>query len=796
MKKILIAFQLIISTILLSQTVDENFKPQILRSGILTGVEVLPDDRILVFGNINYIISGNVRNKIVKIGLDGTLDNTFNLDKKVIGDLYGCKVDELGNIYIYGRFTDLENNFVTGLYRLNANGTIDDSFKKVDYDQLSINEIKFYKDGKLLINYRNPSNNNTGLILLNGDGTINEDFNKVLNLSTAVLDISQTDQIILHDNNMSLIELKLYDSSGNFVKQLTTNMPYGQIIDVEILDSGNIVLLIAGNTIHLLDSDGTLLHTTKLGESFSYLDNIFEIKELSSNIITGIGSKIYEYNSINKQLNVLNNIAFDVPYVNYAKKSNDELICVGSFKSFNNQKTDGIIYIKKELNAYKKNPSYTTAIYSFGNVYSIEKDNTGNIYLGGSFTKVNEEEHYNMVKLKLNGDINSTFNAKNSVELGTTVLKINFHEDKLVIGSSHTQFTPFDKVKGLSFMKHDGQFIANVNYPYVFSTGSIPLLNSTSNNDFIAIEGGSVKNGNKSMQTIVKYNSSGTQTSYYSDLYLKSVGLIHDALINEEDELLLVGHQIEYDDGDTSCIVMINEDGSRKKSFNPSLPINYRCLAGAFNDDFIYASGVIMSGYLGVGGFMIKLDKGGNKILDFNVNVTSFDSSNTNVDFIMPLSKNKILISGSFDFCNGNRVLHNNAIVDSAGNFISDINLFSQTRNALKSYIKEGNDFYIVGDIISDFGAIGAIKLKNIETTTEDKTLDNVSIFPNPTNKVFRINTDVDVIEIYNSLGQLLEKYTNYEKNTSLELDEEKGIFIVKGLLSDGIHFAKTVVKN
>lgn len=240
---------------------------------------------------------------------------------------------------------------------------------------------------------------------------------------------------------------------------------------------------------------------------------------------------------------------------------------------------------------------------------------------------------------------------------------------------------------------------------------------------------------------------------------------------------------------------MINEDGSRKKSFNPSLPKNYRCLGGALYDGHIYAGGTIMNGNFSEGGFIVKLDKDGNKTIDFNVNVTSFDSSRTSVKFIMPMSKNRILISGSFDFCNGNRVYHNNAIFDNQGNFISELD-FGRYSNELRSYVKVGKDFYVIGELITDFGAIGAVKITNIETSTMDEEKDPISIFPNPTTNGFKLNANADLIQIYNSYGQLQHQSKNYSENTNINVNFEKGIYIVKGLLGNGRYFSELLVKN
>lgn len=87
---------------------------------------------------------------------------------------------------------------------------------------------------------------------------------------------------------------------------------------------------------------------------------------------------------------------------------------------------------------------------SLAQLYTLELDSTGSIYVGGSFTKYQNVLSKNLVKIKPNGDIdNSTFAVTDKINQGVgpgglgdngTVVKILIHGAMLLVGGSFTKY--------------------------------------------------------------------------------------------------------------------------------------------------------------------------------------------------------------------------------------------------------------------------------------------------------------------------------------------------------------------
>jgi uncharacterized delta-60 repeat protein/uncharacterized repeat protein (TIGR01451 family) len=202
---------------------------------------VQSDGKIIIGGYfVRY--NGVVKNRIARLNYDGTLDNSFEIGPNMTGNILGDNVVKSiiiqpdGKIIIGGFFYD-NAIFYGGIFRLNQDGSRDNSFMVGTNTNKSIDCMALQPDGKILIGGLFTSYNGTSvnhIVRLNSNGTLDNTFN----IGTGF------------DNNISCIALQA---------------------DGKILVGGGFTSYngIAKNKIVRLNSNGTVDNTLKIGTGFS-----------------------------------------------------------------------------------------------------------------------------------------------------------------------------------------------------------------------------------------------------------------------------------------------------------------------------------------------------------------------------------------------------------------------------------------------------------------------------------------------------------------------------------------------
>jgi uncharacterized delta-60 repeat protein len=137
-------------------------------------VAVQPDGKILVGSDEDDIIADEVfRGSLVRLNADGSPDNSFTLpfrdsdDNSYVGDLH---VLPDGKILIAGDLTS--GSLSEGVYRLNANGSLDSSFNAPD--DAFANQLLVLPDGKIITGEYSPQ-----IRRLNVNGSLDTTFSVI-----------------------------------------------------------------------------------------------------------------------------------------------------------------------------------------------------------------------------------------------------------------------------------------------------------------------------------------------------------------------------------------------------------------------------------------------------------------------------------------------------------------------------------------------------------------------------------------------------------------------------------------
>ncbi len=150
-------------------------------TGQVQTVAVDADGRVLIGGSFEQY-DGVDRAEVARLLPNGNLDGSFNSDPGSNGVVHAIAPQSDGKVLVGGDFTAYDHEDAGGLVRLNADGSRDSGFNPggVGTDGGSVYTIVPLADGKILVGgaITTYDGHHTGaLVRLNADGTLDQSFN-------------------------------------------------------------------------------------------------------------------------------------------------------------------------------------------------------------------------------------------------------------------------------------------------------------------------------------------------------------------------------------------------------------------------------------------------------------------------------------------------------------------------------------------------------------------------------------------------------------------------------------------
>ncbi|WP_051385046.1 T9SS type A sorting domain-containing protein [Flavobacterium enshiense] len=367
---------------------------------------------------------------LARYNSNGSLDNTFGFGGKVNTDLgsddyaFSVAVQSDGKILVAGWITGDSNPQNTGrefaLVRYNSNGSLDNSF---DFDGKVITDVGAFdvcqsvavqSDGKIVLagstaHFVDFSDSDIALVRYNSNGSLDNTFDTDGKVITAIgnsVDIArsvaiQSDgKILVAGGSSSDFALVRYKSDGNL--DTTFGIDGKVTTDIESTETGQSVAIQSDGKIVVAGSSGN-------GSSWDFalvrynsnggLDNTFDY---DGKVTTDLGS----YHDIANSLSIKSNgkimVAghFATPY-----NFDFALVCYNSDGSLDNTfSEDGIV---------------TTAISSANNDegHSVAIQNDGKIVVAGYSTR-SSDDRFASVRYNSNGSLDDTFGENGKVTTG------------------------------------------------------------------------------------------------------------------------------------------------------------------------------------------------------------------------------------------------------------------------------------------------------------------------------------------------------------------------------------------
>ena len=160
-------------------SLEAGFNPNTGANDIVNAVSVQSDGKILIGGAFTSY-NDVLRNRISRLNIDGSLDGTFNPGTGSDGIVYRIAVQSDGKILIGGAFTSYNGTSSNRISRLNIDGSLDGTFNPGTGADGIVHTIAVQSDGKILIGGAFTSYNGTSrnrVARLNADGSLDNSFN-------------------------------------------------------------------------------------------------------------------------------------------------------------------------------------------------------------------------------------------------------------------------------------------------------------------------------------------------------------------------------------------------------------------------------------------------------------------------------------------------------------------------------------------------------------------------------------------------------------------------------------------
>lgn len=187
------------ATILYSLTIlgqdgspDNTFNAGTAANNMVYAVSQNPAGKLMISGTFTSF-NGTAINRIARINLDGSIDNTFTPGTGLGGNgAWKFAYQSDGKMLIVGYFSDVNGSSASRIARLNTNGTFDNTFVVgTGFDNTTAG-LAIQSDGKVIVGGSYNTYNGTAkncIVRLNTNGSIDNTFSIGTGLNQAVRDL-------------------------------------------------------------------------------------------------------------------------------------------------------------------------------------------------------------------------------------------------------------------------------------------------------------------------------------------------------------------------------------------------------------------------------------------------------------------------------------------------------------------------------------------------------------------------------------------------------------------------------
>jgi len=404
----------------------------------IQSISLQPDGKIIIGGQF-LNVGGALRYQVASLNSDGSLDNNFAfvlVGKPGLVSTIAPRAD--GKFFIGGSFSYVGDEYHNRLALINADGTLDKSFKNVNFgDNFNVFAVLPLPDNKVLVGgrlfaYAPDGRFYDNLVRFNADGTLDATFANTFSAGN-----NSVTSLALQPDGKILVGGLFSDYSGTTRNSIARLNPDGSLDttfqngmagannygvskivlqpDGKILIGGYFTQIngVSRNRIARLNADGSLDTTFQNGMTgINNANNTASVLQIALqpdgkilvggdfNTVNGTPQKYLARlnpdgsldNSFSSNFTGTDGIVFSV-----AIERNNKILIGGSFNTVSGQARRGLAQLNADGSLDTSFPiNFGT---NFDTAYSLSVESNGNVLVGGSFGLVNNQSRTGLFRI-------------------------------------------------------------------------------------------------------------------------------------------------------------------------------------------------------------------------------------------------------------------------------------------------------------------------------------------------------------------------------------------------------------
>jgi uncharacterized delta-60 repeat protein len=522
--------------------VDTSFNAYLAKvgQGTVYRSALQPDGKIIVSGYFN-MVNGVLKQTIVRLNADGSLDTTFN--SPVINGLEQINIHALGlqsngKIVIGGPFYQINGVTRYGIARLNSDGSPDTAFNSnpaLTYIA-QVHDLKISPDDKIVLGGIKSGSVYT-VMRLNADGSFDAEYTP--SQLPFRLDIQPDGKVVFYENFIGVRRLNQDLTLDNTFTLVTTDRT---VYLVKALPDGKTLISGIFTQTNGTSSPGLVRVNANGSVDVSFVANMSGVGSVSAVIALPDGKIIVPSNGGNLVLRNADGT------LNSSFSASTSLTGISDL----DLQPDGKIVVSGTGNGESVSPSlvlrlnsdgspdtsFQSAIGRFAYGSRVKTLPDSKFYVAGSFNYSGGVARHDLIRFNADGTVDTTFNQNVFFNSGP-VFDV-FPDGKIIAMGSPV---------GTARLKSDGTL--DILYP------------GAGGRDVVALPDGKAlfaKNG-----SLERYNADGTFDATFN---VPVGGDIFDIALQPDGKILIGGNFLNVHGIDRSKIARLNADGTLDSSFN------------------------------------------------------------------------------------------------------------------------------------------------------------------------------------------------------------------------------------
>lgn len=603
-------------------TIDTSFNVGSSFDAKVNSIAIQSDGKIVVVGDFSSY-NGFSCNKIARINLDGTFDNSFFSGIGFNNFVYKTIIQNDGKILIGGGFNSYNGSSINKLARINSDGSIDTTFNSGVGPSSSVRDLTVLPNGKIILagdflNYNGVIANK--ITRINENGTLDTSFNNFQGTNGSIFrSIVQNDGSILIAGTFTTCQ----GITCNKLAKLSANGIFDSTF-VSPLDNTTTIYNIN------LQADGKIIVAGDIPPTGNYFVSIGYLKRIDSN---------GDFDTTFNKQTGFNGSLRDIKI-----QTDGKIIALGdNYFAFNGKVVNQISRINFNGSL---DTTFNTGVGPDYGLHTCAIQSDGKIIVGGGFTSFDSVNTKKIARLNSNGDIDTSFNSGFIDNFGA-VFTINIqNDDKIVIGGVFPNYSGV-QVNNITRLNPDG----SIDPSFYVGFGADNVINcSAIQSDGKILVGGDFMTiyNNNTMNRIARLNTDGSLDNTFNIGYGAN-GSIKALAIQPDGKIIIGGSFGYFNVVPRNNIARLNTDGSLDLTFNPGMGTN-----GIINTINIQSDGKIIIG--GAFGYynlianngIARLNTDGSYDNTFNTGSGIGPINNAGLNTIAIQSDGDILIGGNF----------------------------------------------------------------------------------------------------------------------------------------------------